>query len=260
MCPDAQLRDVAPSASLFLALWAGLREYSQHHETTGHRLFRLIRVNSKLLFILAAATLTCAAFAADALSKAAPPAPSEKQPSPTTNQTSTARRIVKAWKVDELVPTINKALKTKRNFEQGKRLFTELSCTVCHHFGQEGGGVGPDLTGASGTFSVHDLLENIIEPSKEISSLYVTTNVRKKDGEVVTGWVPEETETTVSMIEDMFSAGKLTVIKKSDIESMQTSKVSLMPADLLNTLKEDEIADLVAFLLSTGDPTHRYFK
>ena len=53
---------------------------------------------------------------------------------------------------------LGKALKGKRSFEQGKRLFTELSCTVCHHFGREGGGVGPDLTAASGTFSVHDLL------------------------------------------------------------------------------------------------------
>ena len=71
-------------------------------------------------------------------SKAAPPASSEKQSSPTPNQTSTARPIVKAWKVDELVPTVNQALKTKRNFEHGKRLFTESSCTVCHHFGQPG--------------------------------------------------------------------------------------------------------------------------
>ena len=219
-------------------------------------------MNWKNLFIIGAATLTLttAASGAEAPLKPVPAAALEKSPSTGTNRPDVARSFVKAWTVDELVPVVNKALKTRRNFEQGKRLFSELSCTICHHFGRDGGGVGPDLTGASGTFGVHDLLENIIEPSKEISSLYVTTNVRKKDGDVVTGWVPEETETTVSVMEDMFSAGKLTVIKRSEIETMQTSKVSLMPADLLSTVKEDEIADLVAFLLSTGDPTHRYFK
>ncbi len=170
------------------------------------------------------------------------------------------RLFVKNWKVDELVPVVNKGLKGKREFDRGKKLFTETSCSLCHHFGRDGGGVGPDLTGVSGTFSVHDLLENIIEPSKEISSLYVTTVVWKKDGDVVTGWVPEETETTLSVMEDMLDVGKLVVVKRKDIESMKPSTVSLMPDGLLNTLKEDEILDLVAFLLSGGDSTLKMFQ
>ena len=51
----------------------------------------------------------------------------------------------------------------------------------------------------------------------------------KKDGDTVTGWVPEETDTTVSVMEDMLVAGKLTVIKRKDIEDMKPSTVSLMP-------------------------------
>lgn len=176
------------------------------------------------------------------------------------NQAPAGRVFVRNWKVDELVPVVNKGLKGKRNFERGKALFNETSCSLCHHFGRDGGGVGPDLTGVSGTFSVHDLLENIIEPSKEISSLYGTTVVFKKDGEIVTGWVPEETETTISVMEDMLAAGKLTVVKRQDIESMKPSTVSLMPEGLLNTLKEDEILDLVAFLLSGGDATLKMFQ
>jgi len=177
-----------------------------------------------------------------------------------TNQPPTGRTLVKSWTVDELVPAVNKGLKGKRDFERGKRLFNETSCSLCHHFGPDGGGVGPDLTGVSGTFSVRDLLENIIEPSKQISSLYVTTVVVKKDGDIVTGWVPEETDTTVSVMEDMLVVGKLTVIKRKDIESMKPSTVSLMPDGLIDTLKEDEISDLVAFLLSGGDSTLKMFQ
>ena len=37
------------------------------------------------------------------------------------------------------------------------------------------------------------------------------------------------------------------------IEAMKPSKVSMMPAGLLDTLKEDEVLDLMAYLLSRGD-------
>jgi hypothetical protein len=61
-------------------------------------------------------------------------------------------------------------------------------------------------------------------------------------------------------MEDMLVAGKLTVIKRKDIAEMKPSTVSLMPDGLLDTLKEDEISDLVAFLFSGGDSTLRMFQ
>lgn len=219
-------------------------------------------MSANQFLIIAFVATTWAICVADVATKSNTPAQIAKVPQAvgTTNQAPAGRVFVKHWKVDELVPSVNKGLKAKRNFERGKALFNDISCSLCHHFGRDGGGVGPDLTGVSGTFSVHDLLENIIEPSKEISSLYVTTVVFKKDGEVVTGWVPEETETTISVMEDMLAAGKLAVVKRRDIESMKPSTVSLMPEGLLNTLKEEEILDLVAFLLSGGDATLKMFQ
>jgi putative heme-binding domain-containing protein len=219
-------------------------------------------VSTKRLLIIAAVAATWAVCGADATVKTnAPARPVKGQPAAgTTNQALAGRSFVKNWTVDELVPVVNKGLKGKRSFERGQKLFSETSCSLCHHFGRDGGGVGPDLTGVSGTFSVRDLLENIIEPSKQISSLYVTTVVVKKDGDLVTGWVPEETDDTVSVMEDMLVAGKLTVIKRKDIEDMKPSTVSLMPDGLLNTLKEDEISDLVAFLFSGGDSTLKMFQ
>ena len=41
---------------------------------------------------------------------------------------------------------------------------------------------------------------------------------------------------------------------------MEPSKVSMMPEGLLNTLKEDEIQDLVAYLLSRGDAQNKMFR
>ncbi|MEO1981559.1 MAG: hypothetical protein ABGZ24_13665 [Fuerstiella sp.] len=40
---------------------------------------------------------------------------------------------------------------------------------------------------------------------------------------------------------------------------MVVSKVSMMPRGLLNTLQQDELLDLMAYLLSRGDRNHPMF-
>jgi len=104
------------------------------------------------------------------------------------------------------------------------------------------------------------LLESMIEPSKEISDQYGAIVIRKKDGDVVTGRVGNLNGDVLMVIENMFAPNDFTNVKRQDIESMAPSKVSMMPEGLLNSLKEDEIQDLVAFLLSRGDQTARMFR
>jgi len=58
----------------------------------------------------------------------------------------------------------------------------------------------------------------------------------------------------------MFAPNYFTDVKRSDIQSIEPSKVSMMPEGLLNSLKEDEIQDLVAFLLSRGDRRNKMFR
>src|SRR5207253_1574182 len=96
------------------------------------------------------------------------------------------RPFVKEWKVDELAPVVTNGL-AKRDFDRGRRLFGEANCFACHRFDNEGGAQGPDLTVVSGRFSVRDLLESIIEPSKEISDQYAAVTITTTDGKAVTG-------------------------------------------------------------------------
>jgi hypothetical protein len=58
----------------------------------------------------------------------------------------------------------------------------------------------------------------------------------------------------------MLEPGRFTNVRREDIESIETAKVSMMPAKLLNSLSPDEIQDLVAYLLSRGDSRHRMFR
>src|SRR5262249_16896389 len=77
-----------------------------------------------------------------------------------------ARPVVQEWKLDELLPKVQSGLKGGRNFDRGRQLYGAVACAACHRFVNEGGSIAPDLTGVAGRFSLHDLLESIVEPSK----------------------------------------------------------------------------------------------
>ena len=48
-------------------------------------------------------------------------------------------------------------------------------------------------------------------------------------------------------------------IKKSDVETIKPSPISLMPAKLADTLNKNEVLDLLAYMLSKGNPGSPYF-
>ena len=130
---------------------------------------------------------------------------------------------------------------------------------ICHRFENDGGSVGPDLTHVSGRFNVRDLLESILDPSKEISDQYGAIKILKKDGDMVVGRVGNLNGENLMVLENMFAPNDFTNVKRTDIESIEPSKVSMMPEGLLNYFKEDEIQDLIAFLLSAGDRKAKMF-
>lgn len=162
------------------------------------------------------------------------------------------RQTVKEWTVADFDPVLAKGLKSGRDLARGRALFGAVGCFNCHRYATEGGAVGPDLTGVAGRFSPRDLLESIVEPSKEISDQYGQVLISLKDGNTVIGRVANLNNDTLMMMTDMFDPNGFTNVKRQDIESIEPSKVSPMPEGLLNTLKQDEVLDLLAYLLSRG--------
>ncbi len=169
------------------------------------------------------------------------------------------RTTVREWKVNDLAPVLAKGLQ-HRNFARGRELFGAVGCYNCHRFATEGGAVGPDLTGIAGRFNARDLLESIIEPSKEVSDQYAPIIATLKNGDSVVGRVANLNDETIQIATDMTDPGNFTNLKRADIKSIETSKLSPMPEGLLNTLKEDEILDLAAFLMSRGDRADKMFR
>jgi putative heme-binding domain-containing protein len=138
-------------------------------------------------------------------------------------------------------------------------MFAAATCFACHHFAGEGGSVGPDLTGLAGRFSARDILESVLEPNKVISDQYAQHVFVTADGETLVGRVTNLNNDGITINTNMQDPNATITIKRGDIESMEPSDTSMMPSGLLNTLHEDELLDLMAFLLSRGDPKSPYF-
>ena len=146
-------------------------------------------------------------------------------------------------------------------YESGRNLFHAIGCAACHRFDSLGGDIGPDLTTVKNKYDARYLLESIIEPSKVISDQYGSKMVTMKDGSIHAGLVVERGDEV-----DVYPAAKTTeelkpaTLKASEIAKIEESPVSQMPPMMLNLLNGDEVRDLIAYLLSGGDPKAKIYK
>ncbi|MFT5467211.1 MAG: putative heme-binding domain-containing protein [Verrucomicrobiales bacterium] len=168
-------------------------------------------------------------------------------------------RTPTVWTLDELSAAAKDGM-TGRNFAQGRKAFSAAACFACHRFGNAGGMTGPDLTGAGGRYSPHDLLDQIINPSKEINEQFAPIVVTMKNGDLVTGVVVNLNGDNVTVNTDLTDPNQRTNVDRKLVESIEVSKVSPMPPMLLAMLTKEEILDLIAYALSGGDPENEMFK
>lgn len=129
---------------------------------------------------------------------------------------------------------------------RGRAVFTKI-CQQCHSLFNEGGKVGPDLTGANRT-DLDYLLQNIIDPNALIPNDYRTWNVETKDDRSITGIVTRQDDKTVTIV----TATESMVIPRKEVQSMSQSELSLMPEGLLQPLTESEVRDLLSYLRSSS--------
>lgn len=176
----------------------------------------------------------------------------EKKPEAIELGTGKPRPFVKEWKFNELLPLVEGKL-TNRSFKNGRAMFAAAKCFSCHRFDNRGGAIGPDLSGVAGRFSKRDLLESTVLPSKVISDQYSAVTIITDDGKIVTGRIVNLAGDTYRINTNMLDPDALAIVDRKNIVEMVKSDISMMPQGLLNTLSEEEILDLMAYLLSRGD-------
>jgi putative heme-binding domain-containing protein len=125
---------------------------------------------------------------------------------------------------------------------RGRALFTR-TCQQCHALFDTGGKVGPDITG-SNRGDLDYLLQNIIDPNAVIPNDYRTWNLETKDDRVITGIATKQDDAAVTIV----TANETLVIPRAEIASLKQGELSMMPEGLLQSLSDDEVCDLVAYL------------
>jgi putative heme-binding domain-containing protein len=131
---------------------------------------------------------------------------------------------------------------------RGRHIFfgEKVACYSCHTIGNQGGHVGPDLTGVGAIRSGHDILEAIVFPSASFVPGFEIYNVETK-AETFAGVRGEDTADAVSLVTGPHAEVR---IPRKQIVSIKPSNVSLMPEGLDESLSRSEFIDLLTFLQS----------
>jgi putative heme-binding domain-containing protein len=197
---------------------------------------------------------------------------------------------VTPWKAADLeadLPNVSK----QRNFAVGQATYMKLACAQCHQIGISASVAGPDLaiqpsTDGSKTAPVVDgmvcgptlaigpnltdvvkkykgdpkaILQEILEPSKNIEEKYRKVMLVLDDDTIVSGNVVSEDDDSITL-QTGSTATQQQKVSKDEIVAEQFSPVSIMPDALLNTLDKEQILDLLAFVLNDGNPMAAAFK
>lgn len=127
---------------------------------------------------------------------------------------------------------------------RGSELFTK-HCANCHQIAGKGAVVGPQLDGI-GLRGRDRILEDVLDPNRNVDVAFRTTTLQLADGRVVTGLVRRE-EGALLILAD--PQGKEFSVPKAEIEERKQTQLSLMPANVGETITPADFADLAVFLL-----------
>ena len=164
-----------------------------------------------------------------------------------SGELTTSRPLVQQWKLKDLTKDIS-AVSSNRPDEDGLRALTAANCLKCHKVGNRGGQIGPDLTNVAKRFNASQILESIIEPSKEVDPKYSYSVYLLIDGTSVSGRPVGVTSKTLKLEINPFTQESIE-INRDEIDESFPGKTSPMPSGLLDTLNKEEIKDLLAYLI-----------
>jgi len=168
------------------------------------------------------------------------------------------------WQIITYLRSVQVRAPTKNlgNAVNGKKLFYgDANCSRCHMLEGRGGRIGPDLTSVGGSRTVESLVESVrnpsqrlawglTEPTKEFAQRYETVTVVTPDGKEIKG---------VTLNEDSFSlqvmdtAENIHLFDKDKVRSIKKSAKSLMPVYEPATLSDQDLNDIIAYLLAVAE-------
>jgi putative heme-binding domain-containing protein len=133
----------------------------------------------------------------------------------------------------------------QKSSERGQAVFTK-HCAGCHQVAGKGAMIGPQLDGIGGR-GLERVLEDVLDPNRNVDVAFRTTSMRLSDGQVVSGLFRREEGATLVLANEK---GEEIRINKEDVDDQTKGSLSLMPANVHEIVSEAEFYDLLAYLLA----------
>jgi putative heme-binding domain-containing protein len=169
------------------------------------------------------------------------------------------------WQVITYIRSVQvKAPQDSGNATHGKEIFYgSAACSNCHMVRGKGGRLGPDLSVTGTARATNYIIDSVRNPSrrlaqgiseamKEFSQEYETVTVETPEGKKLQGVVLNEDSFTLQMMD---TSEQLHSFDKGKLRSFAKSRESLMPAYDQKMLSDNDLQDLIAYLLSVATTT-----
>jgi putative heme-binding domain-containing protein len=153
-------------------------------------------------------------------------------------------RLATSTEKNKRILEVSQLLKSgSGNSTAGRAVFNSV-CGSCHRLFEEGGTLGPDLTGYDRR-NVSDILLNTIDPNADIREGYGMYHITTTDGRTLVGKITAQNGETISL--QPLGGDNINLAAKQ-IKEMKAQKTSLMPERLLEGLTDQQIRDLYAYI------------
>jgi len=139
-------------------------------------------------------------------------------------------------------------------------MFSAGKCVACHRIQGSGGYSGPGLGSVGSRYSIQDILLSIIEPSHSISEQYQASDITLKSGESLYGRIIYQNEDELALASNPYNLGVLNKIEPKKVKTIKPSNTSLMPPGTIFGMNQEELKDLMAYLISGGNRRHQVFQ
>ncbi|MEO9003618.1 MAG: hypothetical protein ABI288_02725, partial [Ginsengibacter sp.] len=127
---------------------------------------------------------------------------------------------------------------------KGRQLFL-ATCGRCHKLYNEGGNIGPDLTGYERS-NLSTLLINIVDPNADIREGYEVQRIVTTDGRTLEGRIVNRNGGNVTF-QPPFGGREIT-LGADQIKEIKARPTSIMPERLLDKMTDQQLRDLFSYI------------
>ncbi|MBA3699373.1 MAG: c-type cytochrome [Planctomycetes bacterium] len=149
-------------------------------------------------------------------------------------------------KDNQILPSNAELAKRSGDAAHGEKVFNTI-CAMCHLVNGKGIDYGPALGEIGSKLGKDAMYEAVLFPSNGIEHNYATTSLTLKDGNSALGIQVSETEGEIAL---KAIGGIVSTYKQADIAQKTILKTSSMPAGLQAAMTQQELVDLVEYLVS----------